>query len=245
MDSINKFQETFDPAKNLEKTFKSPGECPVSRFALDNLHNFFSTKHFSQHSGKALKILDYRCGPVVANVISAVGLTDLKVQCTLAEFTETSRKAMQQWLDGEPAAWDWTPYFKYIVQTLEGKKEHDALKREESLQKAIEKIVPCDITQDLPIATDFQGPYDIIMSMLCIENGCLTRDDYRAVIRKIAHLIKTGGTLLLYSTVRNKEGDCVAMQPCTNTSSPLKLILGSHKINDLISNKLSILVMAS
>ena len=42
--------------------------------------------------------------------------------------------------------------------------------------------------------------------MLCIENGCLTRGDYRAAIRKIANLIKAGGTLLLYSTVRNKEG---------------------------------------
>jgi hypothetical protein len=42
--------------------------------------------------------------------------------------------------------------------------------------------------------------------MLCIENGCLTRDDYRAAVRKIAGLIKIEGTLLLYSTVRNKDG---------------------------------------
>ena len=132
MDSSNKFQETLDPTKYLEKTFKSPDERPVSRFALDNLHNFFCTKHFSQHPGEALKILDYGCGPVIANVISAVGLMNLNVQCTLAEFTETSRKAVQQWLDGEQAAWDWTPYFKYVVHILEGKEENHAFKREES-----------------------------------------------------------------------------------------------------------------
>lgn len=143
---------------------------------------------------------------MIANIISAVGLVGLDVQCTLAEFTENSRNAIQQWLDGEPYAWNWTPYFKYVVQTLEGKEEKDALKREESLRKAIKGVVPCDITKDPPIATEFRGPYDIVMSILCIENGCLTRNDYRAAIRKIAGLIKVGGTLLLYSTVRNKEG---------------------------------------
>lgn len=206
MDSSNKFEESFDPTKYLEKTFKSPVERPVSRFALDNLHKFFSTKYFSQSQGETLKILDYGCGPVIANIISAAGLTDFDVQCTLAEFTENSRKAVQQWLDGEPSAWNWRPYFNYIVHTLEGKESKEALKREESLRKAIKGVVPCDITRDPPIATEFQGPYDIVMSMLCIENGCQTRDDYRAAIRKVAGLIKVEGTLLLYSTVRNKDG---------------------------------------
>jgi hypothetical protein len=68
---------------------------------------------------------------VIANIISAVGLADFDVQCTLAEFIEDSRKAIQQWLDGEPSAWNWTPYFNYIVHTLEGKEIKDALKREE------------------------------------------------------------------------------------------------------------------
>lgn len=206
MDSGKKFQDTFDPTRYLEKAFKSPNERPVSRFALDNLHKFFSTKHFSQRHGETLKILDYGCGPVIANIISAVGLVDLDVQCTLAEFTENSRIALHQWLDGEPTAWNWTPYFKYIVQILEGKEDEDVMKREASLRKAVKRIVPCDITQDPPIATSFIGPYDIVLSMLCIENGCLTLEDYRAAIGKIAGLIKAGGTLLLYSTVRNKEG---------------------------------------
>ena len=199
--------ETFDPTEYLEKTFNSPEERPVSRLALENLHKFFSTKQFNQHPGETPWVLDYGCGPVVANIISAVGLMDLDVQCVLAEFTEISRKAIQQWLDDEPAAaWDWSPYFKYVIHTLEGKDEKDALKREKLLRQAIKGVVPCDITQDPLIAKEFKGPYDIVMSILCIENGCLTQDDYRAAIWKVVGLIKNGGTLLLYSTVRNKEG---------------------------------------
>ena len=47
--------------------------------------------------------------------------------------------------------------------------------REETLRKAIKVIVPCNITQDPPIAKGYEGPYDVMMSMLCIENCCLTR----------------------------------------------------------------------
>ena len=65
--------------------------------------------------------------------------------------------------------------------------------------------MPCDITQDPPIAEGYEGPYDVVMSMLCIENGCLTRNEYKAAVRRIATLVKRGGTFLLYSSVRNRE----------------------------------------
>ena len=32
------------------------------------------------------------------------------------------------------------------------------------------------------------------------------REEYKAAVKRISNLINTGGTLLLYSTVRNKEG---------------------------------------
>ena len=80
----------------------------------------------------------------------------------------------------------------------------EVLKREESLRKAIKAVVPCDITSDPPIAKDFEGPYDVVMSMLCIENGCLTQEEYKTAIKRISTLVKRGGNLLLYSSVRNR-----------------------------------------
>ena len=42
------------------------------------------------------------------------------------------------------------------------------------------------------------------MSILCIENGCLTKDEYKAAVRRIASLTKKGGNFLLYLSVHNQ-----------------------------------------
>ena len=41
--------------------------------------------------------------------------------------------------------------------------------------------------------------------MLCIENGCLTREDYKAAVRRIATLVKRYWSLLLYTSIQNQE----------------------------------------
>ena len=41
----------------------------------------------------------------------------------MAEFAEVNRKAVQQWVDKDPRAFDWSPHFDHVVQKLEGKGE--------------------------------------------------------------------------------------------------------------------------
>ena len=102
---------------------------------------------------------------------------------------------------------DWTPYIKYVVQILEGSEgEHEIVQREESLRKAIKAVIPCDISKDPLIAEGFAGPcYDIVMSILCLESACETKDDYKAAIGKLTSLIKPGGYLLLYCSLKTME----------------------------------------
>lgn len=66
-------------------------------------------------------------------------------------------------------------------------------------------IIPCNITQNPPIAKGYEGLYDVVMSMLCMENGCLTRQEYQAAVKRIATLIKRDGSLLLYTSIRNRK----------------------------------------
>ena len=64
----------------------------------------------------------------------------------------------------DPTAHDWTAYFKYnIIEDLEGKTEKEAKERETQLHKAIEAVVPCDITQDPPLPLEYA--YNNIISM--------------------------------------------------------------------------------
>ena len=172
-------------------------------FAVVNIHNFFMQK-YSTSKGVPLKVLDYGCGPVIAYDISAAAES---TEIVLAEYGEQCRSALQDWLDRSPSAWDWTPYIKHVVCDLEGKDESEVKTREDDLRRAVKAIVPCDITQDPPIAKGYEGPYDVVMSMLCIENGCLIRQEYKAAVKRIATLVKRDGTLLLYTTIRNREAN--------------------------------------
>ena len=62
---------------------------------------------------------------------------------------------------------DWSSYFDYVVQTLEGGTEVEAREREERMRK-VQKIVPCDLTQDNVIEQGYDGPYDVIVTVLCL-----------------------------------------------------------------------------
>ena len=95
----------------------------------------------------------------------------------------------------------------YVVQTLEGNDdEYEIIIREESLRKPIKAVVPCDISKGPPIAEGFAGPqYDVVMSILCLESACETKDEYKAAVRKLTSLIKPGGYLLLYCSLKTTE----------------------------------------
>ena len=194
----------FDPKTYLDTFYQKQSVYKeMMDFALVNIHNFFMQK-YSTSKGVPLKVLDYGCGPVVAYDISAAAES---AEIVLAEYGEQCCSALQDWLDHSPSAWDWTPHIKRVVCDLEGKEESEVKKREDDLQKAVKAIVPCDITQDPPIAKGYEGPYDVVMSMLCIENGYLTRQGYKAAVKRISTLVKRDGTLLLYTTIRNREAN--------------------------------------
>ena len=52
------------------------------------------------------------------------------------------------WLDRDPNAPNWSPFFEYVVQELEGKSKEEAAKREEELHQVVKAVIPCDIHKD-------------------------------------------------------------------------------------------------
>ena len=225
--------QAADPATFLEVHFSPQSIFRVMKeFAVVNMHRFFAQKHKSS-DGVPLKVLDYGCGPVFAYDISPAGV---KAEIVLAEYGEKCRNALQDWLDRSPSVWDWTPYIKYVVCDLEGNDESEVQKREENLRRSIKAIVPCDITQDPPIAKGYGGPYDVVMSLLCLESACHTRGEYTAAVKRLATMVKTGGNLLLYTTVRNRDDDddtpgyyTVGDKRYNYVALPLKFVLSTLK----------------
>ena len=117
-------------------------------------------------------------------------------EIVLAEYTSKNRQALQQWLDKDPSAFDWSPYFNYVVRDLEGKSEQDVLSREERLHSLV-KIASCDISLDQPIEMGYEGPYDVVLTMLAIESACRSESEYFIFIERLSSLVKPGGHLLL------------------------------------------------
>ena len=51
-------------------------------------------------------VLDYGAGPVIMSTISAATKAS---EIVLSDYTDSNRIALRQWLDGERAAFDWSP----------------------------------------------------------------------------------------------------------------------------------------
>ena len=141
------------------------GEDPnfISDFLLRCLANFFTVV-----SGDGLKILDYGCGPSIPYSISAASKAS---DIILADYADPNREYLKKWLAKDPSLQDWSPYFKYVVQTLERESKEHAIKREEMLRNKVKAVVSCDITKEefIEEAHNKKGWYDIVIAMQLVS----------------------------------------------------------------------------
>ena len=195
------FQKSFDPLQYTLRYFGTPPpKNKLRTLCLKTLHNFFN-KVISdlQHE---VRVLDYGCGPVVAYSISAAG-NERVSEIVFSDYALPNCDALRQWLLNK-GDFDWSPYFKYVVQTLEGKSETDVSSREERM-RAISKVVSCDITAEHPSECGYEGPYDIVTTILAIENVCKTEEEYLVLVRNLSKLVKPGGYLLMFSQLSRQR----------------------------------------
>ena len=157
-------------------------------FQLRSFHQFF--KSYQPPAGGA-KLLEFGGGAVVSNLISAAPKCK---EIVFGEFKEYNRERVKHWLKKDPSAFNWHLFFAYVVGTLEGGTEENIEERKELFRKIV-KVVPCDIFQEHPV--EDKGPYDIVSSVLCLEYVCMTNEEFRESVSKLASLVKPGGTLLM------------------------------------------------
>ena len=179
------YRDDFDPQAYLHY-YEDVREFHTHPIKL--VHELF---HSYGSTSAGLKVLDYGAGPIVFFAISAARQAS---EIVLSEYTEKNRDAIQHWLKKAPEAHDWTPFFKYVVQDLEGLGEEEVTKRQEDVRTLL-TVVKCDIHQDPPIQSGYEGPYDVILSSLCLESACTSVEDYAAAVTKLSMLLKPGGKI--------------------------------------------------
>ena len=173
--------------------------APYSRFFIEKtiriLHD--DKERLGKH-----KALEFGGGPtlwfsfIIAQYVESIRFCD---------YAQTNLQAVKDWIEQKPNAFDWTNYFKSILDIAGCPKEklgewktrlHDALTRG--------GLSTCDVNDlNCPILSGKNNEYDIIFSSLCLEAACLTIDIFNETIKRLVRLLKPGGLLLL-ATVRNE-----------------------------------------
>ena len=152
--SRSNYNDAFIPATFLRSYYCNAAYQDRIQHTLRCYHEAFQTLP------NGLKVLDYGSGPSILSIISAATKAS---EIVLSDYTDNNRKFLCQWLDRNSVAFDWSPYFHFVVKELEGKRESEVEERQEQVRKLVKAVVHCDLTQDPPIDRSYDQLYDIVL----------------------------------------------------------------------------------
>ncbi len=165
-------------------------------FLLRCLNEFFS-----KIDSCDLTILDYACGPSILFEVSASSKAS---EIVLADYNKLNIGFLKNWLK-DPTINDWSPYFKHVVENLEGRSGEEAAKREQELGKKVKAVVACDLTKSQIIDEGYEGPYDIVINFMCLNNVATNAEEYQVCLNKVTSLVKTNGNFLFTDVTAEKS----------------------------------------
>jgi hypothetical protein len=117
---------------------------------------------------------------------------------------------IELWLNGEPRAFDWTPFIRRALE-LEAELEQERAVGEPYQRASTEQIaarasvirgritalLPGDVRQSSPLGDIGDGAYDIVMALFCLEAAVSTTEEWQQVVANVATLLKPKGVLVL------------------------------------------------
>ena len=186
----------FDPDLYLATRFYDVNVKERVLFPLQRFHEEFSALPGS------LKILDYGTGPVMMTVISAARCAS---EIILSDYNQQNRESLKAWLNKDPDAFNWSPFFEHVVMKLEGKSKDEAREREFTLRKIVKDVVHCDIYASSILTEGYEGPYDVVSSSGCLDSISASRKAFNENVKKLAAYLKPGGRMMLYLSERKMD----------------------------------------
>ena len=196
------YHSMFNPKNFLQMNYADVKDNHVITSRMKPVYDFYKSLDATGLGSGGLKVLDLGCGPVIANVISAA---EFASEIVLAEYTELNRKEITKWLDKDSDAHDWTPFFTYIATEVEGRSIQEIAVREEKLRSAIKAVVPCDLTKDPVLSSEYTQEYDVVQAFLSLEPASSSKEEFLSILKRIRLLVKPGGTFILYSVQTSED----------------------------------------
>ena len=142
------------------------------------------------------RLLEFGGGPVIYPLISAAPHV---AEVVFADYAQSSLDEVSLWKSSDPHAHDWSPYFRHVVQTLEGNPDpHAAIQREMDLRSKFKELLLCDIrandvfgSMSIPLES-----FDVISTNFCMEVASNNVEEYAENIKRLSGYLKFGGFIV-------------------------------------------------
>lgn len=158
-------------------------------------HRFYETFKEEWDNSNAV-VLQLGAGPCIYDLISAAPYV---AEIYHSDYQKSCCDEVLLWKNKNS---NWSPYFKYVVNTLEGKAgEIAVIEREELLCSVLKDSFTCDIKQSPMLPPGFSKAPDIICANFCLEFASPSKEAYTAVMKEVFRMLKPNGFLVLASSL--------------------------------------------
>ena len=181
-------------------------------------HNFYQTYHKEWDKSTAV-LLEVGGGPCIYPLISAAPYVS---EIYHSDYVKAFRDEVLMWKNKDPNAYDWSPYFKHIVQTLEGQTNPEAVAEQQEKLRSLLKVVPCDLKADVVVPA-IKRPVNIISSNYCLESS-FNSLEYSAAVKKIYDMLVPKGFFVSQALLENTWFNLVDVRHLTSISLSLQEI---------------------
>ena len=188
--------DNFDGDVYLKAFYEGKLECN-SCF----LHSY--GEFYSQFSDASIELLNFGAGPTILQLIASARKLSRYVH---ADYGKMNRAIVERWWKNEPGAFDWREYIRYYLK-FEGRSgtDEEVAEREESMRRLTEAVVYCDVFADEVMPRGYEGPYDVVCSLSCLDWICTSTEALGRSIEKLSRLLKNGGYLMLECSIAAED----------------------------------------
>jgi NNMT/PNMT/TEMT family len=141
-------------------------------------------------------MLVFGVGPTLHHVFLAAGTAS---ELHLADYLPMNLREIERWIARDADAHDWRPFVRYTL-ACEGRAsptEADIAQREELTRARIARLLQADIRRADPLGAGGTPPYATVISAYCVDSATADRAAWRTYMRRLADLVRPGGTLIL------------------------------------------------
>ena len=197
MECNNGFDTRGYLASRYPGTFEKDPAKSTLPWNFQCYHTFYETFHKEWDNSSAV-LLQLGAGPCIWDLISAAPYV---AEAYHSDYLQGCCDEVLLWRNNDPKAYDWSPYFRYVIDTLEGNGSPNAVvEREKMLRSVVKDSFTCDV-QKSPLTPAFLKSPDIVCTNFCIEFSAVSKERYDAVLKEIFEMLRPNGFFTMLNSL--------------------------------------------